>query len=109
MVRQVGRAVLVFIVCCCGCWGLFVIYWCVLLILLFYCVFAEHCIVSLDPFKHTASFFGTSANSAKPEQTPQKTASDQVLRCLQTEGSLKLNKNENYHTTTLNLEVDLSD
>ena len=37
------------------------------------------------------SFFGgTSANSAKPDQTPQNVASDQVLHCLQTEFSIKI-------------------
>ena len=30
-------------------------------------------------------FCGTSANSAKPDQTPQHAASDQVLHCLLTE------------------------
>ena len=37
-----------------------------------------------------SSFCGTSANSAKPDQTPQNAASDQVLHCLQTEASFKI-------------------
>ena len=32
-------------------------------------------------------FCGTSANSAKPDQTPQNAASDQVLHCLLTKVS----------------------
>ena len=36
------------------------------------------------------SFCGTSANSAKPDQTPQNAASDQVLHCLLIGVSLKI-------------------
>ena len=43
-----------------------------------------------------ASFCGTSANSAKPDQTLQNTASDQVLHCMRSE----VNKNEKYRSTT---------
>ena len=41
----------------------------------------------VNPFK--PSFCGTLTNSAKPDQTPQNAASDQVLHCLLTEDSLK--------------------
>ena len=36
-----------------------------------------------------SSFCGTSPNSAKSEQMPQNTSSDQVLNCLQTDVSFK--------------------
>ena len=36
-----------------------------------------------------SSFCGTSANSAETDQTPQNTASDQLLHCLLTEVSFK--------------------
>ena len=35
-------------------------------------------------------FYGTYANSANPDQTPQNTASDQGLRYLLTESSIKI-------------------
>ena len=35
-------------------------------------------------------FCGTSANSVKPDQTPQNAASDQVLHCLLSEISFKI-------------------
>ena len=41
----------------------------------------------INPYK---PFCGTSANSAKPDQTPQNAASDQVLHCLQTDFSIKI-------------------
>ena len=44
------------------------------------CVF-----VVFNPCKPSFLFCGTSANIAKPDQTPQNTASDQALHCLQTE------------------------
>ena len=55
------------------------------------------------------SFCGTSAKSAKQDQTSQNAASDQVLHRLLIEFSFKiLNKNEKYHSTTLKLKVDSS-
>ena len=56
-----------------------------------------------------ASFCGTRANSADPDQTPQSPASDQALFSLQTEISSKfLNKNDKCHTKPLNVEMDSS-
>ena len=48
------------------------------------------------------------ANSAIPDQTPQEAASDQVLHCLLTEMSFKMNKNEKYHPTTIKTEMEWS-
>ena len=51
----------------------------------------NHCINSenFNPYMPSV-LFGTSANSAKPDQTPQNAASDQVLHCLLTEVSFKI-------------------
>ena len=42
------------------------------------------------PYKHIASSFGRSANSAGPDQTPQNAASIQALHNLLTDGSIKI-------------------
>ena len=51
----------------------------------------------INPFKPSVLFYGTSVNSAEPDQTPQIAASDQVLHCLLTECSIiiriKIQKN----------------
>ena len=44
----------------------------------------------LNPYKPSVLFCGTSANSAKPDQTPHNAASDQVFHCLLTEVSFKI-------------------
>ena len=44
----------------------------------------------INQFKPIFSFYGTSANSAKPGQTPLNAASDQVLHCLLTACSFKV-------------------
>ena len=49
-----------------------------------------------------ASFCGTKANSSDPDQTPHNAASDQGLHWE------NLNKIENYHPTTLKMEMDWS-
>ena len=43
-----------------------------------------------NPYKPSVFFVVISANSAKPDQTPQNAESDQVLHCLQTEVSFKI-------------------
>ena len=54
-----------------------------------------------NPFKSTALFCGTKADSADPDQIPQNLlASDHGLFCLLTECSI----NKNYHSTSLKLE-----
>ena len=57
-----------------------------------------------------ASFCGTSANSAKPDQTPQNVASDQVLHCLQTEVfyEIWIKMKKKPHLTSLKTEIDCS-
>ena len=56
-----------------------------------------------------ASFCGTKANRADPDQTPQSAASDQALFSLHTEISFKFfNKNDKCHTKTLNVKMDSS-
>ena len=42
-----------------------------------------------------ASFYGTQANSADPDQMPQSVASDPVPDCLLTDCSIKFEKNNN--------------
>ena len=43
-----------------------------------------------------ATFYGTSANCAEPDQTPQNVASDPVLDCLPTEGTFKIKIKSNF-------------
>ena len=48
-------------------------------------------------------FYGTSADSTKPDQTPQNVASDQVMHCFLAGCTLKnLNEIEAYYPATLN-------
>ena len=60
-----------------------------------------------DKLTHTcirlASFFGSYANSANPDQLPQNAAPAQDLNCLLTGFSNKMNKSEKYHTATLKI------
>ena len=44
----------------------------------------------INPYKPSVLVYGTWANSAKPDQTPQNAASDQVCYCLLTEVSFKI-------------------
>ena len=60
--------------------------------------------VDPDNMYKPSVFFGTKANKADPDQTPQNESSDQGLNCLLKEFNIKmLNKNEKkYLPTTLN-------
>ena len=51
-----------------------------------------HCLLQrrFNPYKPSLTFCGTSANSAKPDQTLQNAASDLVFQCLVIEASFKI-------------------
>ena len=49
------------------------------------------CMFSLfNPFKPSVLFYGASANSENPDQTPRSLASDQALHCLRTKCTFRI-------------------
>ena len=61
--------------------------------------FKNNFVYRVKPIYAWRPFIGTSANDAKPDQTPQNAASDLVLHCLLTEVSIFSNLNKDKKNT----------